>query len=76
MNSPVSLFACTSGFATGINIIVRRILYHILRTNVVDSKGIEPSNLTDANRALSQLSYEPILTYKTIENTAFFDKRM
>ena len=27
---------------------------------MVDSKGIEPSNLTDANRALSQLSYEPI----------------
>ena len=27
---------------------------------LVDSKGIEPSNLTDANRALSQLSYEPI----------------
>ena len=26
---------------------------------MVDSKGIEPSNLTDANRALSQLSYEP-----------------
>ena len=26
---------------------------------LVDSKGIEPSNLTDANRALSQLSYEP-----------------
>ena len=29
---------------------------------LVDSKGIEPSNLTDANRALSQLSYEPIFT--------------
>ena len=28
---------------------------------MVDSKGIEPSNLTDANRALSQLSYEPEL---------------
>ncbi len=27
---------------------------------MVDSKGIEPSNLTDANRALSQLSYEPM----------------
>lgn len=27
---------------------------------MVDSKGIEPSNLTDANRALSQLSYKPI----------------
>ena len=43
---------------------------------MVDSKGIEPSNLTDANRALSQLSYEPILTLKTIENSMFFDKRM
>ena len=30
---------------------------------MVDSKGIEPSNLTDANRALSQLSYEPIFDY-------------
>ena len=28
--------------------------------HLVDSKGIEPSNLTDVNRALSQLSYEPI----------------
>ena len=27
---------------------------------MVDLKGIEPSNLTDANRALSQLSYRPI----------------
>ena len=26
---------------------------------MVDLKGIEPSNLTDANRALSQLSYRP-----------------
>ena len=26
----------------------------------VDLKGIEPSNLTDANRALSQLSYKPL----------------
>ena len=28
----------------------------------VDLKGIEPSNLTDANRALSQLSYKPLST--------------
>ena len=28
--------------------------------SLVDLKGIEPSNLTDANRALSQLSYRPI----------------
>ncbi len=27
---------------------------------LVDPKGIEPSNLTDANRALSQLSYGPL----------------
>ena len=27
---------------------------------MVDPKGIEPSNLTDANRALSQLSYGPL----------------
>ena len=30
---------------------------------LVDLKGIEPSNLTDANRALSQLSYEPIFFF-------------
>ena len=30
---------------------------------MVDSKGIEPSNLTSANRALSQLSYEPTCNY-------------
>lgn len=30
---------------------------------MVDPKGIEPSNLTDANRALSQLSYEPIAEF-------------
>ena len=29
---------------------------------LVDLKGIEPSNLTDANRALSQLSYRPIFS--------------
>ena len=28
--------------------------------HLVDPKGIEPSNLTDANRALSQLSYGPL----------------
>ena len=31
---------------------------------MVDSKGIEPSNLTDANRALSQLSYKPIFFFE------------
>ena len=35
--------------------------WHLYRLDfVVDLKGIEPSNLTDANRALSQLSYKPI----------------
>lgn len=37
----------------------RRERYEV-RDDVVDLKGIEPSNLTDANRALSQLSYKPI----------------
>ena len=37
---------------------------------LVDSKGIEPSNLTDANRALSQLSYKPVFTFRTILATA------
>ena len=32
------------------------------RLLLVDLKGIEPSNLTDANRALSQLSYRPKCT--------------
>ena len=31
------------------------------RCFLVDSKGLDPSNLTDATRALSQLSYEPEL---------------
>ena len=34
--------------------VPRRVLFVL-----VDLKGIEPSNLTDANRALSQLSYKP-----------------
>ena len=33
-------------------------------TCLVDPKGIEPSNLTDANRALSQLSYGPMSSYR------------
>ena len=40
---------------------------------MVDSKGIEPSNLTDANRALSQLSYEPILfLYSPAESSMYY----
>ena len=32
----------------------------VVAFSLVDLKGIEPSNLTDANRALSQLSYRPM----------------
>ena len=40
---------------------------------MVDLKGIEPSNLTDANRALSQLSYKPICNFRLLSyyNTKF-----
>ena len=33
---------------------------------LVDPKGIEPSNLTDANRALSQLSYGPMFARRDV----------
>ena len=46
----------------------RRERYEV-RDDVVDLKGIEPSNLTDANRALSQLSYKPIFNW--LKNTLF-----
>ena len=36
---------------------------------MVDLKGIEPSNLTDANRALSQLSYKPEFQLPEYYNT-------
>ena len=36
--------------------------------HMVDLKGIEPSNLTDANRALSQLSYRPICDFETVSD--------
>ena len=38
--------------------------------------GIRTLDLTDANRTLSQLSYAPMLTCKTLEISIFFDKRM
>ena len=41
---------------------------------MVDLKGIEPSNLTDANRALSQLSYKPIHSLGSVIITQFFEK--
>ena len=41
---------------------------------MVDLKGIEPSNLTDANRALSQLSYKPIFPQSYAIITQIFEK--
>ena len=39
---------------------------------LVDLKGIEPSNLTDANRALSQLSYKPIFFRPLFESLMYY----
>lgn len=39
---------------------------------MVDLKGIEPSNLTDANRALSQLSYKPIFFRPLFESLMYY----
>ena len=39
---------------------------------MVDPKGIEPSNLTDANRALSQLSYGPKATFRCLTTDSLF----
>ncbi len=45
----------------GISVVKRKItpVFTEVIFLLVDLKGIEPSNLTDANRALSQLSYRP-----------------
>ena len=45
----------------GIYVVKRKItaVFTAVILYLVDPKGIEPSNLTDANRALSQLSYGP-----------------
>ena len=46
---------------------------------MVDLKGIEPSNLTDANRALSQLSYKPVFLASVmyyITNFSFVKKKI
>ena len=45
----------------GISVVKRKItpVFTEVISLLVDLKGIEPSNLTDANRALSQLSYGP-----------------
>ena len=42
----------------------KRLDTFISNRHLVDPKGIEPSNLTDANRALSQLSYGPMSCVK------------
>ena len=49
----------------GISVVKRKItpVFTEVILYLVDLKGIEPSNLTDANRALSQLSYGPCLLY-------------
>ena len=47
---------------------------HFKTFPVVDLKGIEPSNLTDANRALSQLSYKPICPKSPVIITQIFKK--
>ena len=38
--------------------------------------GIRTLDLTDANRTISQLSYAPMFTCKTLEKPTLFDKWM
>ncbi len=50
---------------------VRGFCLHLFcQRKLVDPKGIEPSNLTDANRALSQLSYGPVYSRQICHITA------
>ena len=58
-NSPLS--KKFSKAVCGISVVKRKItpVFTEVISLLVDLKGIEPSNLTDANRALSQLSYRP-----------------
>ena len=58
-NSPMS--KKFSKAVCGISVVKRKItpVFTEVISLLVDLKGIEPSNLTDANRALSQLSYRP-----------------
>ena len=60
-NSPLS--KKFSKAVCGISVVKRKItpVFTEVISYLVDLKGIEPSNLTDANRALSQLSYRPKL---------------
>ena len=57
----------------GIYVVKRKItaVFTAVISYLVDPKGIEPSNLTDANRALSQLSYGPKFELFQIELTDF-----
>ena len=62
----------------GCSILIRSSLVHQKRAApkrvllfLVDLKGIEPSNLTDANRALSQLSYKPLYAFS---NSFLFER--
>ena len=59
----------------GISVVKRKItpVFTEVISYLVDLKGIEPSNLTDANRALSQLSYKPICNFRLLSyyNTKF-----
>ena len=60
----------------GIYVVKRKItaVFTAVISYLVDPKGIEPSNLTDANRALSQLSYGPklaVFTRKKLRNLDF-----
>ena len=57
----------------GISVVKRKItpVFTEVIFSLVDLKGIEPSNLTDANRALSQLSYRP----KPAETGVFPDRQ-
>ena len=61
----------------GISVVKRKItaVKTAVISYLVDPKGIEPSNLTDANRALSQLSYGPklvVFTRKKLRNLDFW----
>ena len=61
----------------GIYVVKRKItaVFTAVIFYLVDPKGIEPSNLTDANRALSQLSYGPklaVFTRKKLRNLDFW----
>lgn len=43
---------------------------------MVDLKGIEPSNLVNANHALSQLSYRPSSKQSLLASLVLFEKKL